>query len=399
MSFDQLQAELDQRERDALYRRRRVLDSAQGPEVQVDGKRYLAFCSNDYLGLANHPEVVRALQQGANRYGVGGGASHLVNGHGRAHHALEEALAEFTGRERVLLFSTGYMANLGAINGLLGKTDAIFQDRLNHASLLDAGLLSGARFQRYLHNDVASLEQRLAKTTGRRKLVVTDGVFSMDGDLAPLPALASAARAEGAWLMVDDAHGFGCIGRGGRGIVDHFDLCQDQVQVLVGTLGKAFGTSGAFVAGSSALIETLIQFARTYIYTTSMPPAVACASLASLRLLETEDWRREHLNALIARFRTGCQQLGLNLMASPTPIQPILIGEADAAMAISAALEARGIFVGAIRPPTVPAGSARLRVTLSAGHSEAQVDELLEALGQVIGAQVIDAQAGGAPGT
>ncbi len=387
MSFDQLQAALDQRKRDALYRQRRVLDSAQGPEVQVDGKRYLAFCSNDYLGLANHPDVVRALREGALRYGVGGGASHLVNGHGRAHHALEEALADFTGRERVLLFSTGYMANIGAINGLLGKTDAIFQDRLNHASLLDAGLLSGARFKRYLHTDVSSLSQHLAATEGRRKLVVTDGVFSMDGDLAPLPALSVAAKAQNAWLMVDDAHGFGCVGRGGRGLVDHFGLGQDDVQVLVGTLGKAFGTSGAFVAGSEALIETLIQFARTYIYTTSMPPAVACASLASLRVLESDDWRREHLNALIARFRAGCAQLGLALMDSPTPIQPILIGEADAAMAISAALQARGIFISAIRPPTVPAGSARLRVTLSASHTDAHVDALLEALGQVAGSQ------------
>ncbi|MFC6669645.1 8-amino-7-oxononanoate synthase [Marinobacterium aestuariivivens] len=385
MSFDQLQAELDQRKRDHLYRRRRVLESAQGPEVQVDGRRFLAFCSNDYLGLANHPEVIAAMRDGAARYGVGGGGPHLVNGHSAAHHELEDALAEFTGRERVLLFSTGYMANLGAINALLGKQDAIFQDRLNHASLLDAGLLSGARFQRYLHNDADSLAQRLAKADARRKLVVTDGVFSMDGDLADLPGLALVARQQGAWLMVDDAHGFGCIGRGGRGIVDHFGLGNDEVPVLVGTLGKAFGTAGAFVAGSETLIETLIQLARTYIYTTSMPPAVACATLASLRLLEREDWRRERLNSLIARFRNGCRQLGLEVMDSPTPIQPILVGESGKAMAMSAALEAQGIFVSAIRPPTVPAGSARLRVTLSAEHSDEQLDRLLDALDKARG--------------
>ena len=380
-------------QRRGLTRRHRVNLGPQQVRLQEADHELVSFCSNDYLGMANHPDVCQAFKEAVDRYGVGSGAAHLVTGHSHAHQQLEQELAAFTGRERVLLFSTGYMANLGAINGLLGKADAIFQDRLNHASLLDAGLLSGARFQRYLHNDVASLEQRLARTEGRRKLVVTDGVFSMDGDLAPLPALSAATRAQGGWLMVDDAHGFGCIGRGGRGIVDHFNLGTDDVPVLVGTLGKAFGTAGAFVAGSSALIETLIQFARTYIYTTSMPPAVACASLASLRLLERDDWRREHLNALIGRFRAGCQQLGLALMDSPTPIQPILIGEADAAMAISAGLEARGIFVGAIRPPTVPAGSARLRVTLSASHSEAQVDELLDALGQVIGSGLHGAHA------
>ncbi|GGO88921.1 8-amino-7-oxononanoate synthase [Marinobacterium nitratireducens] len=386
MSFDELRAELEQRQSASLYRRRRVLESAQGTEVQVDGRRYLAFCSNDYLGLANHPEVIRAMHEGAERFGVGGGASHLVNGHSAAHHALEEALAEFTGRERVLLFSTGYMANLGAINALLDKRDAVYQDRLNHASLLDAGLLSGARFQRYLHNDADSLAQKLERTSARRRLVVTDGVFSMDGDLADLPALSSVTRERGGWLMVDDAHGFGCLGRGGRGIVDHFGLGQDEVPVLVGTLGKAFGTAGAFVAGSDDLIETLIQFARTYIYTTSMPPAVAWATLASLRLLEREDWRRDRLASLIRRFRDGCSGLGLELMDSPTPIQPVLVGESDRALAISAALEEQGIFVTAIRPPTVPAGGARLRVTLSAEHNEEQVDRLLDALDGARGA-------------
>lgn len=385
MSFNQLAPALETRRRDDLYRQRRILESAQGAQVSVDGKRYLAFCSNDYLGLANHPEVIAALKQGADRYGVGGGASHLVNGHSRAHHALEEELAHFTGRERVLLFSTGYMANIGAVNALIDKRDAVFQDRLNHASLLDAGLLSGARFQRYRHNDPAGLRQRMGRSQARRKLVVTDGVFSMDGDIANLPELSRVTREQGGWLLVDDAHGFGVLGASGGGCVEQFGLSDQEVPVLIGTLGKAFGTSGAFVAGSELLIETLIQFARTYIYTTSMSPALAQATRASLKLLQSESWRREKLARLIARFRSGCEQLGYTLLDSPTPIQPILIGDAGEAMRISAALEAQGIFISAIRPPTVPAGSSRLRVTLSAAHSEAQVDRLLAALEAVRG--------------
>ncbi|WP_432472176.1 8-amino-7-oxononanoate synthase [Amphritea sp. HPY] len=383
MSFDQLGAELAERKQQSLYRQRRILQSPQAPLVQVDGKTYLAFCSNDYLGLANHPDVIAALKQGADKYGVGGGASHLVNGHSQAHHQLEEELAEFTGRPKALLFSTGYMANIGAINALLDKRDGVFQDRVNHASLLDAGLLSGARFQRYLHNDADNLNTRLQRTEARRKLVVTDGVFSMDGDLAELPAICSTAADHKAWVMVDDAHGIGCIGRQGRGTADHFNMGSDQVQVLMGTLGKAFGTAGAFVAGSEELIETLVQHARTYIYTTSMPPAVAEATRASLKLVQQDEWRRDKLNQLIKRFRAGCEQLGLELMDSPTPIQPIMVGEADKAMQMSAALEKQGIFIGAIRPPTVPQGAARLRVTLSASHSEEQLDRLLDALDKV----------------
>lgn len=380
MPFD-LAARLAQRQAEDLYRRRPLLESPQGPEVVIDGQPMLAFCSNDYLGLANHPEVIAALRAGAERWGVGGGASHLVNGHCGPHHDLELALAEFTGRPRALLFSTGYMANLGTVTALVGKRDSVLEDRLNHASLLDAGLLSGARFSRYLHNDAASLASRLEKAEGNT-LVVTDGVFSMDGDLADLPALCARAREKGAWVMVDDAHGFGPLGATGGGIVEHFGLDMEDVPVLVGTLGKAFGTAGAFVAGSEELIETLIQFARPYIYTTSQPPAVACATLKSLALLRAEGWRRDHLNALIARFRTGAEAIGLRLMDSPTPIQPILIGGSAQAMALSAELRQRGILVGAIRPPTVPAGTARLRVTLSASHSEAQVDRLLVALAE-----------------
>lgn len=380
MAFD-LAARLAERRAADLYRQRPLLESPQGPEVVVDGQRLLAFCSNDYLGLANHSEVIAAWQAGAERWGVGGGASHLVVGHSTPHHQVEEALAELTGRPRALLFSTGYMANLGAITALVGQGDTVLQDRLNHASLLDGGLLSGARFNRYLHNDPASLASRLDKAVGNT-LVVTDGVFSMDGDLADLPALADVARARGAWLMVDDAHGLGTLGTQGGGIVEHFGLGVDDVPVLIGTLGKACGTAGAFVAGSEALIEALVQFARPYIYTTSQPPALACATLKSLELLRRETWRREHLAALIRQFREGAQQMGLQLMDSPTPIQPIVIGDSAQALRLSRLLRERGLLVTAIRPPTVPAGSARLRVTLSAAHSEAQVQLLLNALAE-----------------
>ncbi|MBX8565916.1 8-amino-7-oxononanoate synthase [Pseudomonas cichorii] len=380
MSFD-LRTRLEARRAEHLYRQRPLLQSPQGPQVKVDGQPLVAFCNNDYMGLANHPEVIAAWQAGAERWGVGGGASHLVIGHSGPHHELEEALAGLTGRPRALLFSNGYMANLGAVTALVGQGDTVLEDRLNHASLLDAGLLSGARFSRYLHNDVASLSARLEKAVGDT-LVVTDGVFSMDGDIADLPALAQAAKARGAWLMVDDAHGFGPLGANGAGIVEHFGLSMEDVPVLVGTLGKSFGTSGAFVAGSEELIETLIQFARPYIYTTSQPPALACATLKSLELLRTEHWRREHLGRLIQQFRRGAEQIGLQLMDSFTPIQPIMIGDAGRALRLSQMLRERGLLVTAIRPPTVPAGSARLRVTLSAAHSAEQVQLLLNALEQ-----------------
>jgi len=380
MSFD-LSARLAARRAEHLYRQRPLLQSPQGPEVVVDGKPLLAFCNNDYMGLANHPDVIAAWKTGAERWGVGGGASHLVIGHSTPHHELEEALADLTGRPRALLFSNGYMANLGAVTALVGQGDTVLEDRLNHASLLDAGLLSGARFSRYLHNDADSLNSRLGKAVGDT-LVVTDGVFSMDGDIADLPALAKVAKAKNAWLMVDDAHGFGPLGANGAGIVEHFGMTMEDVPVLIGTLGKSFGTAGAFVAGSEELIETLIQFARPYIYTTSQPPGLACATLKSLQLLRTEHWRREHLKALIKQFRDGAQALGLELMDSFTPIQPILIGDSGRALRLSQMLRERGLMVTAIRPPTVPAGSARLRVTLSAAHSEAQVRQLLEALEQ-----------------
>ncbi|MDM1708494.1 8-amino-7-oxononanoate synthase [Thiopseudomonas alkaliphila] len=378
MSFN-LSARLAVRRAEHLYRSRPLLQSPQAPEVIVDGQACLAFCSNDYLGLANHPEVITAMQQGAARWGVGGGASHLVIGHSEPHHQLERALAKFTGRERALLMSTGYMANLAAVTALVGQGDTVLHDRLNHASLLDAGMLSGARFTRYLHNDLASLEQRLSKATGNR-LIVTDGVFSMDGDLAPLPEICQLAQQHNAWVMVDDAHGFGPLGASGGGCVEQMGLTQTQVPVLVGTLGKAFGSSGAFIAGSEELIETLIQFARPYIYTTSQPPAVACASLKSLELIQTEGWRREHLNQLIAQFRATLIAANIPLMNSHTPIQPVVVGDSAQAMQLSAKLREQGIIVGAIRPPTVPAGSARLRITLTAAHTTEQVQRLTDAL-------------------
>ena len=378
MSFN-LSARLAVRRAEHLYRSRPLLQSPQAPEVIVDGQACLAFCSNDYLGLANHPEVIAAMQQGAARWGVGGGASHLVIGHSEPHHQLERALAKFTGRERALLMSTGYMANLAAVTALVGQGDTVLHDRLNHASLLDAGMLSGARFTRYLHNDLANLEQRLSKATGNR-LIVTDGVFSMDGDLAPLPKICQLAQQHNAWVMVDDAHGFGPLGASGGGCVEQMGLTQTQVPVLVGTLGKAFGSSGAFIAGSEELIETLIQFARPYIYTTSQPPAVACASLKSLELIQTEGWRREHLNQLIAQFRATLIAANIPLMNSHTPIQPVVVGDSAQAMQLSAKLREQGIIVGAIRPPTVPAGSARLRITLTAAHTTEQVQRLTDAL-------------------
>jgi 8-amino-7-oxononanoate synthase len=385
MMIEALQRRLTERHEQSRYRRRRVLETAQGPRVIVDGREFLLFCSNDYLGLANHPQLVAAMQQAAQTYGVGGGASHLVCGHSALHHRLEERLAEVTGRDRALLFSTGYMANLGTVTALLGKGDHILEDRLNHASLLDAGILSGAKFQRFHHNDLDDLERRLKKlpATGQRLLVV-DAVFSMDGDIAPLPQLAALAKKYDAYLMADDAHGFGVLGRAGAGCCELFGLDQDQLPVLMGTLGKGIGSFGAFIAGSELLIESLIQFARPYIYTTAMPPAVAAASLASLDLLSSESWRREHLTALISRFKDGAAKLALPLMASNTAIQPLLVGDEALAMTISADLEAEGVLVSAIRPPTVAVGQSRLRITITAGHSAADVDVLLAALHKVL---------------
>jgi 8-amino-7-oxononanoate synthase len=376
---DRLSAVLVQRRDAGLYRQRVTLDSAQGPLVRIGAREYLNFCSNDYLGLAAHPRVVERLQRAAAQYGVGSGASHLVCGHSAPHEQLEEALAEFTGRQRALLFSSGYMANTGILTALLQRGDCVFEDRLNHASLLDGGLFSGARFQRFPHNDVAALAAKLQAASGP-SLVVVDGIFSMDGDAAPLAELAKLCAAQDAWLMVDDAHGFGVLGASGVGSTEAAGLAADDVPVLMATLGKALGTAGAFVAGSEVLIEALIQQSRNYIYTTALPPAVAAASLEALALVRDEPWRREHLAKLIERFRAGAQQLGLPLMHSNSAIQPLLVGDATRAVQWSERLRERGFLISAIRPPTVPAGTSRLRVTLSAAHTAEQVDQLLSQL-------------------
>ena len=386
-----LAAWLDARKADALYRRRQVIDGPQGASVRIEGREYLSFCSNDYLGLANHPDVVAAFHRGRDAYGAGSGAAHLVTGHSRAHHELEEDLAGFVRRPRALLFSTGYMANLGAIAALLGRGDRVFQDYTNHASLLDGARLSGARLVRYRHADAGDLEQRLSTAPDSEYLVATDGVFSMDGDIAPLRQLAEVAQRHAAWLMVDDAHGLGVTGPQGRGSVVAAGLDSTQVPVLMGTLGKAFGTFGAFVAGSEELIETLIQQARTWIYTTATPAAVAVATRAALRRVVGDEWRRVHLQRLVDRFRAGAAQLGLALCDSPTPIQPLIVGRAGAALRLSDALREQGILITAIRPPTVAEGTARLRITFSAAHTEAQVDRLLEALEKVTAAEDADA--------
>ncbi|MGV3590864.1 MAG: 8-amino-7-oxononanoate synthase [Gammaproteobacteria bacterium] len=386
---DKLAARLDARKAEHLYRTRRTQDSPQQPDVVSDGKTLLAFCSNDYLGLANHPEIIAAFKRGLDTYGAGSGASHLVAGHSRAHHALEEELAAFTGRSRALVFSSGFMANVGVLAALAGKGDLVFEDRLNHASLLDGGLNSGAAFKRYPHLDTATLAAMLASTdTPGQRFIVSDGVFSMDGDVAPLADLLALAQQHDAVVMLDDAHGFGCLGSTGGGLVESTreqgaDTSERRLAILVGTFGKAFGTAGAFVAGSEVLIETLIQFCRPYIYTTAMPPALAEATRCSLRLVQQESWRRMHLQSLIAQFRAGCAELGLSLTDSRTPIQGLLLGAAETALECSRRLERLGILVSAIRPPTVPPGSARLRISFSAAHTAEHVARLLDALATI----------------
>jgi 8-amino-7-oxononanoate synthase len=380
-----LHARLDALRAQQLERRRRVIDGyADGAPGSVrpivDGRVLLSFCGNDYLGLARDVRVAEALANAARRWGTGSGASHLVTGHHAEHHALEEELAAFTGRERAVLFSTGYMANLALATTLVGRDGHVLEDGLNHASLLDAGRLSGSTFVRYPHLDADEAARLLAARGDGDALVLTDGVFSMDGDVAPLPALAAACEAHRAWLAVDDAHGLGVLGANGRGAVEALGCTPDDVPVLVGTLGKAFGTFGAFVAGSDALVELFVQRARTYVYTTALPPAVAAATRTALALARDEPWRRERLAAHVARFRAGARGLGLRLLESNTPIQPVIFGQPAAALAASDALRERGLLVAAIRPPTVPAGSARLRITLSAAHDEADVDRLLDAL-------------------
>ena len=380
MIWDELETGLAQLASEGLLRRRRTLDAPCGPEAVIEGRRVIAFCSNDYLGLANHPALIAAAQQAAERWGVGSGASHVVSGHLRPHAELEERLAAFVGQERALYFTTGYMANLAIAPTLVERNDAIFADKLNHASLIDAAQLARAEHIRYPHGDLDHLARRLAQSSARRKLILTDAVFSMDGDLAPLPELFELAERYDAWLVVDDAHGFGVLGPGGRGSLAHFGLPPSPRLILMGTLGKAAGVSGAFVAGDRRVMEWLMQRARPYIFTTASSPIIVATLIASLDLIANGDERRAHLQRLIARLQAGLSDLPQSLLPSPTAIQPLLIGGNDVAMQLAGQLFERGLWVPAIRPPTVPIGSARLRISLSAAHSEAQLDALIKTL-------------------
>ncbi len=422
MPYTELQNELNQRAALGLLRQRSILQSAQSPHIVVDGKSYLSFCSNDYLGLANHPQLIRALQQGAEQYGVGAGAAHLVSGHFHSHHQLELELATFVDKPVALLFSTGYMANLGVVQALVGKDDTVFADKFNHASLNDAMLLSRATVKRYRHNDVTQLAQLLKQSNEHgkytapdaessharfplsgsppegerdkvslrephvkcgRKLVITDAVFSMDGDLALLPELLDLCEQHDAWLLIDDAHGFGVFGKQGRGSLSHFGITSKRI-IYMGTLGKAAGVFGAFVAAEQIVIDTLVNHARSYIYTTATPPALANALLASLQLIANGDALRAHLQSLISQLRNGLRGLPWAVMPSATAIQPLLVGDNQAALNMSNELRERGIWVAAIRPPTVPQGTARLRITLSAAHSAADVTRLAVALHELV---------------
>ena len=380
---NELTAALAERKAAGRYRQNRLRVGEQGVHIHLGDKTILSFCSNDYLGLAAHPDIKQAFKEAVDKEGVGSGAAHLLTGHSYYHQALEEKLADFTGQQRVLLFSTGYMANLGVIDGLLTRGDAVIQDKWNHASLLDGGRLTDADQLRYPHADMGLLHKRLHNAaTAKHRLIVSDGVFSMDGDIASLPEIMALSEQHHAAVLIDDAHGFGVIGEGGRGTVSHFQITPNKAPSVVGTLGKAIGSGGAFVAADELVIETLIQQARSYVYTTAQPPAIAAATLASLELVETEQWRRDKLQQLIQQFRQGAEQLGLELMSSETPIQPVIIGEDKKALEIGAKLEEQGILVGVIRPPTVPKNTARLRITFSAAHTEQDVDRLLVALEQ-----------------
>ena len=382
-----------ERARHSLLRRLRTVSQVDASVIVIDGKPLRNFASNDYLGLAQHPALTERLVRAAAQWGVGAGAAHLLGGHREEHAELERKLAGWTGRESALLFSTGYMANLGAMQALLAAGDhgpgpgqaVCVQDKLNHASLLDAARLSDAELVRYVHADGASAKRQLATRAGVPALLATDGVFSMDGDIAPLAELAALCKTQQATLMVDDAHGLGVLGAEGGGSVNEADLGSSEVPVLMGTLGKALGVAGAFVAGSAALIDGLVQFARPHIYTTALPPALAAAASAAIDIARFEPWRRAKLGRLVTHFRQGARERGIVLLDSRTPIQPVVIGASKAALVAMQSLEAQGFFVPAIRPPTVAQGKARLRVVLSARHEESDVEQLLNALARAIG--------------
>jgi 8-amino-7-oxononanoate synthase len=379
-----LERELQQLDVQQLRRRRRVADTACAPHVTVDGRPMLAFCSNDYLGLASHPRLVEALREGASRYGVGSGGSHLISGHSRAHALLEERFAEFLAPQleapRALYFCSGYMANLGVLSALAGRDAALFSEQLNHASLIDGARLARAELHVYAHGATEQLERMLQASSAKTKVVVTDSVFSMDGDLAPLPRLLALAERYGAWLVVDDAHGFGVLGAHGRGVLEHFQLRSPHL-VYIGTLGKAAGVGGAFVAAHETVIEWLLQRARPYTYTTAAPPALAHALLTSLELIGGAEGmqRRAHLQELIAQLQSTLHPQRWALLPSPTAIQPVIVGSNDQALRAAAVLHEQGIWVPAIRPPTVPPDTARLRITLSAAHTTQDVARLVAA--------------------
>lgn len=367
-----------------LSRVRKVVEHVQGTRVRIDGRELVSFASNDYLGLAGHPAIVAAAREAIGCWGVGAGASHLVSGHTLAHERLEHEFADWVAPcegARALSLSSGYLANLAIVSALAGRGDVIVADRLNHACLNDGAVLARAELVRYAHGDAAAAAARLAAATRGGKLVATDAVFSMDGDLAPLPELLALAERHDAWLVVDDAHGFGVLG-GGRGSLAHFGLASPRI-VYMGTLGKAAGVAGAFVAGHPTVIETILQTARPYIYTTAAPPLLAEALRASLAVIRDDHERRAHLAALVARFRDGAAALPWRLLPSRTAIQPLVCGDSELAMMLSTRLAERDLLVPAIRPPTVPAGTARLRISLSAGHAAADVDALLDALSEV----------------
>lgn len=378
MLLDELARDLVARQAAGLLRQRRIVEQSAGARARVEGRELITFGGNDYLGLAQHPRLVAALQQGAAAWGVGAGASHLLTGHTAAHETTEQALAAWVGMPRALAFSTGYMANIGIIPALAGRGDAVFGDRLNHACLYDGARLAGAEFVRYAHQDAADLAARLQASSARRKIIATDAVFSMDGDLAPLAALLDLAERHDALLVVDDAHGFGVLGEG-RGTLAELGLASPRL-VYMGTLGKAAGVFGAFAAGSAVVIETLLQKARSYVFTTAAPASLAVAVRESLAVLRAEPERRARLFAHIQRFRAGLVGTRWQLLPSQTPIQPLLLGDNEAALGASRALWERGFWVPAIRPPSVPPGTARLRVSLSAAHSEAEVSALIDAL-------------------
>ncbi|MCW5617863.1 MAG: 8-amino-7-oxononanoate synthase [Nitrosomonas sp.] len=383
--FSDLTERLHIREQQGLKRHRAVTEGPQSTHVVIDDRVYLSFCSNDYLGLANHPELIQAACQGAQHYGVGAGASHLINGHSVAHHTLERALAKFTGFPAALLFSTGYMANMGVITALAGRNDVIFADKLNHASLNEAALLSRAKLIRYPHCDTVALERRLAASGSGGKLVITDAVFSMDGDIAPIRPLIRLCEQYDAMLLLDDAHGFGVLGGKGRGTLfsPAAETRHSPRVIYMATLGKAAGVFGAFVAAADEVIETLIQTAKSYIYTTASPPLLAHTLLKSLERIENDSWRRDKLYQLIELLKAKLQPLKWRLMPSDTPIQPLVIGEAREAVHVSNALKEKGILVPAIRQPTVPRGTARLRISLSVAHEEADILRLADELHEI----------------